>query len=464
MTKPNIRPPRARRISVVNVWTDQNRGDAAIVHATLAVLARRYPEATVDLHNVVFDCDDTKRYSVEHFGSFTSGPWELFPSLFPAVAVREGELRIDHRRRGLYALRAMLLLLLARAHPRLGGALLRRCERPAYESLRQSDFVLSKGGSYLLATEWKQALQLTMVLFPLVLASIFGARTALFGVSVGPARSRIASGVLRFWLRWVDLIVAREQDAYDTCRRLKVPAHKLMVLPDIAFTLAIDESLAPPMPAFLADVDRPRVAVTVRRWSFDDISAGADARQRERAYLEAVSQALVAFQRKTDATILLVPQVIGPGAAGSDLGALDELATRLAGSKFARVPADLPFTALRSVYANVDLLVGTRLHSVILAFGTPTVIIGYQGNKSIGTARLLEMEDSFVHINDITTSNLLAIMSRVWEQRERIRAQSVGKREQFREMFSIGFDRFFDALEQKRVAAAVESERRTNVA
>jgi polysaccharide pyruvyl transferase WcaK-like protein len=433
-------------VALVNVWSDHNRGDAAIVHATYHAIKRRFPDAVIDLHNVVFGSEDTARNYREHFASFDKLETTVFPAIFPGMHSKGGQPAVSQPRRVAYGIRALAMLLLARIRPSFGRALLGTNERAAYQSLTHADLILSKGGSYLLGNGWKSSLQITMVMFPLVLAAIAGKRTALLGVSVGPARSRVAAAVMGYWFRWLDLIVVREQDAYETCIRLGVSESKLILLPDFAFLLSTEGNPRPDEPNVLREVNRPRVAVTARSWRFDDAGENTG-NERERNYHEGLANALRKFHLETGATILLVPQVIGPGKAGSDLAALNAIYSRLnPETPCVLLPDNLDYETLRAVYTNSDLLVGTRLHSVILGFGTPTVIIGYQGNKSIGTARLLGYEDAFVHINDVDADTLLNRMRHVWNSRERITAQAEHKRAEFTRQFDVGLERVFRTL------------------
>jgi colanic acid/amylovoran biosynthesis protein len=406
------------RVAVVNVWSDHNRGDAAIVQATCDLLRRWRPGLGIDLHNVVFAAEGTRDLAGQHFGAFQGLQAELFPALFPSMVVRRGRAAVSQVSRLLYGIRAMLLLILAALNPGWPVILLRGNERGAFESLRRSEFVVSKGGSYLLGERWTSCLKITMVMFPLVLARMLGRPTALLGVSVGPATSRAASIVMSYWFRWVDEFVVREEHAFQTCLRLGVPRERLTLLPDIAFSLSENGAVRDPVNTQRPE-DTVSVAVTVRRWRFDDLQDGRD---QENVYLTSVAEALTRFCAATGAELLLVPQVIGPNADGSDIGALNRLQSLIpSGMVVRRLPENLDVKSLQKVYADADMLVGTRLHSVILAFGTPTVIIGYQGNKSIGTAALLGVEDCFLHINDVTAGALYEKIDYVWRNRTEIR-------------------------------------------
>ncbi len=318
-------------------------------------------------------------------------------------------------------------------HSRFPLILLNKEEKKAYRALIDSDLVISKGGSYLLANSWKDLPQILMVMLPLMIASIMKKRTLLLGVSIGPASSKISSLFLRFCLSFVDQIVLREEYAVKTCKRLKIPEEKLTLLPDMALFSVACETNQPDKPELLNNLSSPVIGVTVRRWPFDDVGNRAE---REPKYFESVATALKTFQNSTNGTVLFIPQVIGPNEEGSDLGGIQKVMEHLGKNpNFITLPRDLSVNQLRAIYAHLDLLVGTRLHSCLMGFGTPTTMIGYQGDKSIGSAKLLGCSDRFVHINEITAESLLHAIQKTWNERESIKQDAKKRLKAFQKEF-----------------------------
>ncbi|MDY0116837.1 MAG: polysaccharide pyruvyl transferase family protein, partial [Sulfurimonadaceae bacterium] len=67
-------------------------------------------------------------------------------------------------------------------------------------------------------------------------------------------------------------------------------------------------------------------------------------------------------------------------------------------------------TQLKSLYSQMEFLIGTRLHSVIftLSTSTPAINIAYHGTKSLGILSALTDYDKYViDINDINFDKLL---------------------------------------------------------
>ena len=424
---------KSPRIAFVNVWSDQNRGDAAIVIATCEAVRKLYPDATIDMHNVAFGPKDLEEQKETHFSAFDSNEYQLYPALYPALTNGNNVPRISRKHRILFSIRSILVLMLGWFHPKWPKLLFNKEERKTYQALIDSDLVISKGGSYLLANSWKDLPQILMVMFPLMIASVMRKRTMLLGVSIGPASSRISAKFLRFCLSFTDQIVLREEYAVKTCQRIGVPDSKLTLLPDMALFSVACETNKPEKPERLGSLTTPLVGVTVRRWPFDDVG-GRDV--REPRYFESVATALKKFQEETNGTVIFIPQVIGPNEEGSDLGGIQKVMEHLNDNpNFITLPRDLTVQELRAIYAHLDLLVGTRLHSCLMGYGTPTAMIGYQGDKSIGSAELLGCSDRFVHINDITAESLYNVVQKTWYERESIKQDASERLKNFRDQF-----------------------------
>jgi polysaccharide pyruvyl transferase WcaK-like protein len=422
------------KISIVNVWTDRNRGDAAIVMATVRAVKRHIPNAEIGLFTNHIGVKEWAKEAPGQFELFRKNGLTVYPGLCPLVTMEQHQRKAQRVERIFSFLKALAVLLLASVNRSWGAWPLSRTEKELYDRLVASDLIISKGGSYLVGNVWNDALAETLFLFPLVLGSLYGRSTLMLGVSVGPAKSALARWVMSFWLRRIGRVVVRESEAYKKCLELKYPERKLFTIPDMAFFDIVNEVKPPPASEALVSCSRPIIGVTVRKWDFD---RHPDAAMLQQNYLQSVALALATFAQEQGGTVVLVPQCSGPVFEESDRAAWQHL-QRVWDSR--RVPhrcfsEDLGIEELRSVYAGIDLLVGTRLHSVILGFGTPTVIIGYQGDKSIGTARLLQSEDCFIHIDEVTEIRLLEKIRYVWAHREDLKQRSQSRRDLFREQF-----------------------------
>jgi len=78
---------------------------------------------------------------------------------------------------------------------------------------------------------------------------------------------------------------------------------------------------------------------------------------------------------------------------------------------------------LKAAYGQMDLFLGTRLHSNVFALteGVPVVAVGYQ-YKTRGVLRMLGLERWLVEIDQIDSDSLVSLLHKAWAERRRIRA------------------------------------------
>jgi colanic acid/amylovoran biosynthesis protein len=141
------------------------------------------------------------------------------------------------------------------------------------------------------------------------------------------------------------------------------------------------------------------------------------------AYEKSVAQAVSQFLQEFHGRVVFFAQVHGPTLAEDDRIPASRVVNQLHnwGDRVVIMPAVAP-DILKSAYGQMDIFLGTRLHSCIFALseGVPVVSIGYQ-YKSRGLFRLLDMEDQVIDIENVDTTNLSSLLTATWHRREDIR-------------------------------------------
>jgi polysaccharide pyruvyl transferase WcaK-like protein len=124
--------------------------------------------------------------------------------------------------------------------------------------------------------------------------------------------------------------------------------------------------------------------------------------------------------------IVLFPQVTVRSHGRSDTDVLDRLETRLAAAGVVthRMREDLWPEEISFLYGRARALLGTRLHSCILAAcaGCPAVAIRYQGFKTEGVMRGLGLSRHVHDINSVTSDALFASIGQVVTTRSALSA------------------------------------------
>jgi polysaccharide pyruvyl transferase CsaB len=183
-------------------------------------------------------------------------------------------------------------------------------------------------------------------------AQILGKKTMAWGQGIGPLNSAIAQGITLSCLKACQAVSVRDQGSSDLLESWNI---KHLLAPDPVWALAgipLDQDLQLP---------QPRIAVNLR--SHPTLTP-------EKIAL--LSQALQALQTKLQASIILVPF-----QESQDQAIAEELYHALAEPKTIisiRKPQQF-----KSLFAQVDFLIGMRLHSLIIAAaaGCPCFALSY---------------------------------------------------------------------------------------
>ncbi len=383
------------RVTLVNAWHDDNKGDSAIVIGTLSVL-----------HEVLGDqarfalvaegvTDERELANAYRHVLRAVGPLEMAPRLLPAMRPARG-------RAGLYLSAAAYLCRFVSA----SLTLTRRCI-PGARLIAESSLVISKGGHKLHARKANpiHLANLYSHLAPLILARHHGVPFVLWGHSLGPFNSRVARWLTRRVLKNAWCVGVRESLSYELALQLGLPPEIVVQIPDPAFmiipklTQRVEQLMAHHMLT-----PGEFLALTVRQW-------GPPNSKRYQRYLDNVSMVVRnLLQADFAKRVAIVVHTQGPIPSENDAVASEQLLARLADLPVCLLHDDLTPAELCAFYGQSKLLLGTRFHSVILAQagGAPACAISYFGPKSLGIMRDLGLSDWVVPLEQINPPQLEA--------------------------------------------------------
>jgi polysaccharide pyruvyl transferase WcaK-like protein len=384
---------------------DSNRGDFAILAATIDVLRQHVSGITVTAVSVELpnrgleDLEETEL--TRGLGCSIVGTPTPSRRYFPNSTGRW----ISR------LLWAEVVALLAQMFGRRAFALLPRDTRAFIATFAGADLAIAKGGSYLYAMGGiRELVYLWRMLYPIRVAKMLSPRVVLLGVSIGEFRSPGSSKLARAVLgRGVELYV-REQWSLDRAREeLHLPVSSVRMVPDLAF---LTRSRATGAPASAPpESDGATIGVTVRHHGF---AAGGAAAARAR-YVGGTAEALRQLIDRGDAAkVVFVPQVDEDASLAREIAGLVDRPEQVD-----LVEVRLDLDALLAIYESLDVLLGARLHSVILAavVGVPSVHVVYEPSKSQGTLALLGMEEFGILYEDVTAEQLVRLIRRILDGR-----------------------------------------------
>jgi polysaccharide pyruvyl transferase CsaB len=258
-----------------------------------------------------------------------------------------------------------------------------------------------------------------------------GKRVALFDIGVGPLMTDAGRHAARFVAQCAEWITTRDEPSAELLVSLGIARARVQAACDPAMFLRS----APAADAArwlqgreIARRPRPWIALNARPWYlFPGSEASAQRRQGLYAALARFADLLAA---RTGGTIALLPLTLAGEDDGGALGEIQSMVERQSQVLLLDSPTDPGL--LEAVVGEFDLLVGMRLHSLILAAnaGTPFIALAYDP-KVDAFAAAIEASRCF-SIEGLRPEAVAEAAESALGQRDSIRAQMAAAVERVR--------------------------------
>lgn len=423
-------PGPTQRIAIIAPGcTDVNRGDQALVWEAFALVRDAGLADTIYLMDVG---DDDAERETQSQQTRQQGH-TLLRAILPHP--RRGRHHAGDKVRestgslagmALHALSDWLwgsLLLALAPVPALAERLLNAEQRRTYRAFRDADVLIIKGGGFLHAYGGLTAPYLIWYqLFYFRLAQRLDKPVVILPNSFGPFVGATVPGQLHAVLSRCAFVAARESISAGMLSALL--GAPVPVYPDMGYGLQPAERARGEAICREAGVplgEQPCVAFTLRPYRFP---GSADPEQAYADYLAAMS-ALVRHAAAQGMHPVFVTHVAGPSAHENDRLAIAEARKQLGDVPHSWIDVDVDCRDLKAVYGCMDVLVGTRFHSVIFAQGggVPCLAIAYGGNKGQGIMRDMGLGEFVINIEDVSPEALCAAFDRLVERADDVKAR-----------------------------------------
>lgn len=391
------------RIMITKLWSDRNTGDSAIGIATAQLLRRSFP--------------NSKLYGMSYFGanqndlvqseSFTIRNYvhSVVGGLFPTYASYKPRNRLCTRMRArlltylsfVFAL-AVLFIIRIEWFTKISLGKFRK----SLELFKKSDVIVVKGGSHIHGGQGLgSCLYLFKELYPAILAIVLKKPYLLLGHSIWDIDKTPSKCLFRFIAKRATLITVREENSFENLKKIGV-TENAKVMPDLSFFIRIGEQKSS-SPGRARARRKLRVGITVRCWGTP---------QYRYRYLSCMTEFIEFLVHEYKATVLIIPHTRGPTTFEEDLlesRRLHHLVQRQGLAEVFLVDEDLSMNSLLDLYSSLDILVGTRFHSVIFALllGVPAIAISYESPKAYGIMKMLDLERFCIDISNIKLKDLV---------------------------------------------------------
>jgi colanic acid/amylovoran biosynthesis protein len=286
-----------------------------------------------------------------------------------------------------------------------------------------ADLVISCGGILLQTKRWL-AISFIWIVYSMAYAVWAGKPLYMMPQSVGPLSAGYHRWLVRAILGRMRVLLMRERISLEYVEALGVVETPRYVVPDVAFgypEVNLDEGVAL-LESHGLDVSStsPKVGITLINWGAQNPHF-----RQQGAYESAIEGLIVHVVTRLDGYVVLLSQVVGPSLAEDDRVVARRVCERVKQFAPRVIIIEQPLTAdqIKALFAHMDTLIGTRMHSVILAISArvPTIAVAYQA-KTRGTMRELGMDEWVRDIGQIEAPDLIALFDRAWRARHQTRA------------------------------------------
>lgn len=405
-------------IDRIGPWSD--KGMAAITLAMADALKNRFPDASIAFSGPIPQEIDLTKYS--QYGI------ELRKGMFPllhSITHRLNPCKIKPLKAivlGTMLLTAMFrysMWLLLYKLAKLDIRLLVKDASDVIKEYKEADWIIFSGGQRIMNI----SPGLISVLYEIVFSKLLSKPVMLYAQSCGPFEPKYARWLINLVLNRVDLITTREEESTIWLKDKVSIKSPVFTTADAAFglpTLPKEAAIALLRQNVNSSEGKTLVGITVVK-NFPDYKNPDSTFEK---YANAMAEAIDYIINKLDAHVILFPQVIYvPGK--DDRVASGELLEKITHkSQVTMLTDDYAPEQLKAMYGCMDLFIGTRFHSCILAqsMSVPTIPIEYHGHKGRGIMKMLGLEQYVQDIRTITAPDLIAAVDRIWADREGVRA------------------------------------------
>lgn len=415
-------------MTILNMSDPCNKGDLAILENTLALLRKHYYNSSISVVNVDYSYKEIAE--LEEFESLRSLLGEQhFGAFFPRVFKSSNKF-LDFMNGLKYLLFSTWILFWTMLLGRRAGIFIMGEYKFGFNAIKDADFIILKGGSYIYSYGGVKGFTfLCRMIFPSILAIFLNKKIIALGHSIGPIMGYTQRRITRWTLERFTRIIVREDITYNfLINDLKLMREKIVLLPDIAFWKdkneltskhTLEHILEKENIKLAAPTDL-RIGITVRDWNFP---LKKDAEGLFEKYITSVTESIRYLCSEYNASCFIMPHV------QKDLPIGEQVYFRTESCNVFLLKGNYTPHLMRKIYGEMDLLIGTRIHSSIFAIseGVPTITIAYQIPKGFGIIGMVGLDKYILDIANINTEDMIKRINMILRDREQIREDLLRK-------------------------------------
>ena len=388
-------------ILITNYYSASNRGDAAILEGELAVFEERFPNAEITVKTQFPDAAELV-HQVDAVG-------QHFVPLEPFNLLKTGTT--------IFSLLDTTLREYKGVKLPFSDFVSKKLELQPYH---EADIVVSTGGQFITGAYYPGKLGVHLEWY---LTKLLGKPLVIYAQSLGPFPQPYRT-LARHALNQADIIITRDKRSKEYLDDLGV-ATPVRIGVDAAWAMPLKagetrlRQMMSSTPSLPDNPTGPLITISARNWNHFE---SADGQER---YFQAVADTAASLIENENAEIAFLSTCTGLAGYHTDDRVAAANIIDYINEKYRDhvtiVSEELTPQQIVTLYGQVDLHIGTRMHSCILAIlaGTPVVAIEYQF-KTSGMMSQFDLEDYVVSIEDISHSSLYNLVNKAMEDRNNI--------------------------------------------
>lgn len=397
------------RILIVNAGSWLNKGDAGIIISMVEALKNYIPDTIISVLSETVDINILK---YKNYGINVLESKRFLKSKKKSTIIRRAHVLSRLFRWSLWA---VLYHFLNRDIKYLKGE-----DTEILNEYLNADIIVSAGGE-----KFYDIFGFGGNLFNLYepfVGKLLGKPVVIYSQSIGPFKSKMDEVLAKFFLNKADLITLREEISREHLQLIGVDKPPIFVTADSAFLLhPISSQEAKGLLSEEGiDLNKPTVGMTLRHWRYFRNSVNSE--EKFSSYVRIMSAVVDYIAGKLNAVVIFMPQAIVPHIEDNDIMVARDV-FRLVKHKerFKILTLDYSPEELKGMIGEMDLFIGTRMHSNIFATSmcVPTVAIAYR-HKTEGIMKMLGQEKYVCDINDLKLEDIIQKINTAWINRQRI--------------------------------------------
>ena len=380
-----------KKILITNVYSWQNKGDAAIAISTIEEIKKQFPNAELAIST--FDLNDQGKY----------GNFQYYRNI-QAIVCGKSKNRIILLNKILFFLIRIKLFEVLHFFDIPGYFLFSKQIADKIKHYKEYDLIVASGGGYLLTPSFYSILVKILFSYDFFFASFFNKPYILFNQSIGPFYSKFDFYLLKKFLKLAKIIICRENLSYS--RLKKYGLTNIILSSDIAFNLSSTQCNN--LSKYDFNSNNTNIGITVRKWLN---------RSKQKEYEKSIAEFIEDLLNNSNTHVYFMPQVIFKYSNDEDILTSERIYKLIDNNKKKRIHIineDLHPSKLKYMISQMDYFIGTRMHSNIFALTShiKTLAIAYEP-KTKGIMKMINLDEYAIPMEHITKKSLLEKFSRL---------------------------------------------------